>query len=312
MNITLPSTAAVAFLAIAALQPSPGLAQTRVFVSAHGADSNACTPAAPCRTFQHAHDVVAANGEIDVLDPAGYGVVNITKAISIQGHGFSGISANGDYAIFIQAGASDVVNLRGLLIDGGGTGIYGVEYISGILNLQDCVIRRFQDSNILLEGPSAYLSNSVLSDNNDNGATIAPNQTSHVTFNRMEIVGNGINGLQIAGDRLPNGAVAWVSVNDSVIAGNSLQGILANNLRNPNLHSFITVMVTRSSIVDGLGAGILAQGTCVVIQLNQSTIANNASGWSTTNGGAVTTYGNNVLSDNGAAGDNAPAPATLK
>jgi hypothetical protein len=90
MNIKLPSTAAVAFLAIAALQPSPGLAQTRVFVSGHGSDTDACTPAAPCRTFQHAHDVVAANGEIDVLDPAGYGAVNITKAISIQGHGFAG------------------------------------------------------------------------------------------------------------------------------------------------------------------------------------------------------------------------------
>jgi hypothetical protein len=51
--------------------------------------------------------------------------------------------------------------------------------------------------------------------------------------------------------------VAWVSVNDSVIAGNGLQGILANNLRNPNPRSFITAMVTRSSIVDGLGAGIL-------------------------------------------------------
>ena len=273
MNITLPSTAAVAFLAIAALQPSPGLAQTRVFVSAHGADSNACSVAAPCRTFQHAHDVVAANGEIDVLDPGGYGAVNITKAISIQGHGFSGISSNGDRAIFIQAGASDVVNLRGLLIDGGGTGIYGVEYISGILNLQDCVIRSFQDANVLLEGPSAYLSNSVLSDNNDNGATVAPNQTSHVTLNRMEIVGNGINGIQIAGDRLPNGAVAWVSVNDSVIAGSRLQGILANNLRNPNLHSFITAMVTRSSIVDGLGAGILAQGTGVVVLSNQARCA---------------------------------------
>ena len=58
-------------------------AQTRVFVAAQGSDSNPCTFAAPCRTFQHAHDMVAAGGEIDVLDPAGYGAVIITKSISI-------------------------------------------------------------------------------------------------------------------------------------------------------------------------------------------------------------------------------------
>src|SRR5262245_60029106 len=68
-------------------------AQSRVFVAAQGLDSNPCTFALPCRSFQKAHDTVAANGEIDVLDPAGYGAVLISKAISIQGHGFSGITA---------------------------------------------------------------------------------------------------------------------------------------------------------------------------------------------------------------------------
>ena len=82
----------------------------------------------------------------------------------------------------------------------------------------------------------------------------------------------------------------------------------------PTLQAFITVMVTRSSIVDGPGTstGINAVATGTVVQLNQSTIANNGSGWTTASGGAVTSYGNNVLSDNGASGDNAPAPATLK
>ena len=74
---------AAAVLIVGALQASPTLAQTRVFVAAQGADSNPCTFAMPCRTFQHAHDVVAPNGEIDVLDPAGYGALVITKSISI-------------------------------------------------------------------------------------------------------------------------------------------------------------------------------------------------------------------------------------
>src|ERR1051325_6112709 len=88
---------------------APATAQTRV-VAAQGSDSNPCTFAAPCRTFQHAHDMVAANGEIDVLDPAGYGALTISKAISIQGHGFSGISAASGNAITINAGANDDIN----------------------------------------------------------------------------------------------------------------------------------------------------------------------------------------------------------
>src|SRR5262249_11258382 len=80
-------------LLIAGLQAMPAQAQpTRVFVGALGSDGNPCTFASPCRTFQHAHDVVAAAGEINVLDPAGYGGVTITKSISIQGHGFSGVT----------------------------------------------------------------------------------------------------------------------------------------------------------------------------------------------------------------------------
>ena len=62
---------------------------------------------------------VAAGGEIDVLNPAEYGMLTITKAISIQGHGFSGIGvATGGMGITINGAATDAVNLNGLLIEG--------------------------------------------------------------------------------------------------------------------------------------------------------------------------------------------------
>src|SRR5215510_642454 len=105
-------------LALASLVEPAQAQPTRVFVAAQGSDSNPCTFALPCRTFQHAHDVVAAKGEIDVLDPAGYGALSITKAISIQGHGFAGLAVTSGNGISISAGANDKINLRGLLIDG--------------------------------------------------------------------------------------------------------------------------------------------------------------------------------------------------
>jgi hypothetical protein len=76
----------------------------------------------PCRTFQQAYNTAAANGEIDVLDPAGYGPLTITHGISIQAHGFGGITqiCNPRAAITISVTTSDPVTLNGLLIDGGG------------------------------------------------------------------------------------------------------------------------------------------------------------------------------------------------
>src|SRR6516162_569662 len=94
------------------MHAAPAQAQ-RVFVSTTGSDGNGCTFASPCRSFQHAHDTTGAGGEIDVLDPAGYGAVTITKAISIQGHGFSGITvASGGTGITINAGPNDSVTLN--------------------------------------------------------------------------------------------------------------------------------------------------------------------------------------------------------
>src|SRR5262245_8230402 len=106
MRRTALCTIALAFLC--AFPVAPAKAQPlRVFVAAQGLDSNPCTFASPCRTFQHAHDVVAPKGEIDVLDPAGYGSIIVQKAISIQGHGFAGISlGNGAVGISIVAGAN--------------------------------------------------------------------------------------------------------------------------------------------------------------------------------------------------------------
>src|SRR5476649_2443855 len=94
----------VAALAALAL-PAASLAASRAWVSGHGVDQAGCgAPTAPCRSLQYAHDhIVAAGGEIDILDPAGYGAITITKAISIvnDGVGTAGVQAAGSNAIDI-------------------------------------------------------------------------------------------------------------------------------------------------------------------------------------------------------------------
>ena len=60
---------------------APANAQApRTFVSAAGSDSNPCSFAAPCRHFQNAVNATSAGGEVDALDPAGYGPIVISQS----------------------------------------------------------------------------------------------------------------------------------------------------------------------------------------------------------------------------------------
>src|SRR4051812_35559098 len=116
---------------------------TRTWVSGVGDDANPCSRTAPCKTLAGAISKTAANGEIDALDPAGYGAVTITKGITIDGGGgqVASVLVSGTNGIVVQAGPSDVVILRNLRINGIGTGINGIRWLSGkALTVENCDI----------------------------------------------------------------------------------------------------------------------------------------------------------------------------
>src|SRR3979409_2015695 len=89
---------------------SPASAQaTRTWVSGVGDDANPCSRTAPCKTFAGAISKTAAAGEINVLDPGGYGAVTITKSITIDGTtgaGFGGILASLTNGIIVNDAAN--------------------------------------------------------------------------------------------------------------------------------------------------------------------------------------------------------------
>src|SRR5436305_14667302 len=77
---------------------------TRTWVSGVGDDVNPCSRTAPCKTFAGAISKTANNGEIDVLDPGGFGTVTITKSITIDGTPFqAGVLAGGNNGINVSA-----------------------------------------------------------------------------------------------------------------------------------------------------------------------------------------------------------------
>jgi hypothetical protein len=108
---------------------------TRTWVSGVGDDVNPCSRTAPCKTFAGAISKTATCGEINALDPGGYGTVTITKSITINGEGtMASILNNGNInGIIVNLQVSDVCNtviLRHLSINGGtSSGVFGLNGI---------------------------------------------------------------------------------------------------------------------------------------------------------------------------------------
>src|SRR4051794_24439372 len=143
---------------------------TRTWVSGVGDDANPCSRTAPYKTFAGAISKTAAGGEISVLDPGGFGAVTITKSITIAGVGVNasilGALTNG---INIQAGPNDVVTLHNLQINGAGTGLIGIRFISGSsLVMEDVRVFGF-NTGIQTEAGKTTINRSEFSNNRSFG-----------------------------------------------------------------------------------------------------------------------------------------------
>jgi hypothetical protein len=210
--------AASLFVAITFLVTSLTQAQaTRTWVSGVGDDVNPCSRTAPCKTFAGAISKTATGGEINVLDSGGFGAVTITKSITIDGTGNLGsILAPATTGININiTSASDTaksVRIRGLTINGAGSGIHGIRVIAADkLSIEDSVIDGFNTNGVTVQAGTVFVRNTVIRNNAGAGISVAPGgaqaalSDSSVIFN-----GTGLGG--------PAGSV--VSFSNVVLFGN--------------------------------------------------------------------------------------------
>src|ERR1700680_820960 len=125
----------------------PARAQaTRSWVSGVGDDTNPCSRTAPCKTFPGAISKTAAGGEIDALDPGGFGTVTLTKSITLDGGGgqvASILAAPGVNGVNVSATATDVIILRHLRINGAGGGVGVQVNTAGKVVVEKCDIFGF-------------------------------------------------------------------------------------------------------------------------------------------------------------------------
>jgi len=283
-----------ATLAIAAgtmLAALPAQAQPpRVFVSGSGNDSNACTYAAPCRTFAQAFSVVAPNGEIDVLDPAGYGPLTVTGPVSIQGHGYASITQTAGCgtgtAITVSAGTSDTILLNGLLIDGVGSGCFGIWVKSaGSVQIVDCVIRHFDTDLYFYPSNAAILSvsNTIVSDSFGDAYGInintQPSSSPLVTLDGVTATGNG-TGVGFYGSQV-------VTLTNSNVSDNSGDGV--------DVGGGGQAIVKTSVVANNGGTGVNAYAGTTWLARNA--IYGNAAGVNQ-NGGTINSFGDNDFANN--------------
>ncbi len=137
---------------------------SRTWVSGVGDDVNPCSRTAPCKTFAGAISKTAEGGEIDALDPAGYGAVTITKAITLDGgtgSGWASILTSGTNGVTVNVATSGinhpndaVVTLRNITFNGisqtpSAAGTNSINYLRAAqLHVESCAFENFSTSGI--------------------------------------------------------------------------------------------------------------------------------------------------------------------
>lgn len=262
------TTVALACLAL----PSMAFAQaTRTWVSGVGDDANPCSRTAPCKTFAGAISKTAPGGEIDALDPGGFGALTITKSITIDGGGgqVASVLVAGTNGIVVAAGANDRVILRNLRLQGignsGNAGLNGVRFISGLhLWLDNVVIENFGQNGVDYASSQA---NSRLDLNNttiENAAGNGVNVTSAANNERAGIANSTIEGS--GGDGIhvtqTTGTPARVTISDSHVDGNNCGLVLGGTCGSTGAGSGVAVvgLAYDSTFNDNAGAGVFVAG----------------------------------------------------
>jgi len=277
---------------------------SRTWVSGVGDDANPCSRTAPCKTWAGAISKTAACGEIDALDPGGYGAVTITKSITLDGTGtFASILASLVNGIVINAASTDVITIRGISINGFCNGINGINILQAkTVNVEDCVIFRFNTGNGITVNETNDLNlnvrNTVIRDNTLDGINTVTSGAANkvnVTLDNVRLSGNA-NGLHArSGSR--------VTAHNSVFSNNTTNGIFSDAAG----ANFSNVFVKDSQIslngANGVRAGNAGNAGVSGATINQNMIDRNVSnGVLVSTGGVVNTFTNNSIIGNGTDG----------
>jgi hypothetical protein len=300
---------------------SPALAvgsASRTFVSGIGSDTGTCPLATPCRTFAYALTQTAPSGEIIVLSSAGYGTVTINQAVSIiNTSNFAGVTVGSGNGITINAGSNDSVTLRGLTVDGSGTGSNGIVFnTGGKLTVDQCDLMNFvggtatTGNGILMQPTSGShtiaITNTTASNNGYTGVNFGPpsgsSATTGIVIDRVS-TNNNQHGILINNNNSSGAATATIS--NSIASFNTINGFAFANVT-------ASLDASNASSNVGISATGVFVGAAATLALGRSVLMNNSQYGLQISTGTVNSYKDNRIAGNGSAQvSGTPATATL-
>jgi hypothetical protein len=294
--------------AIPLLATAPAHAQSRTWVSGVGDDLNPCSRTAPCKTYAGAISKTSAAGEINCLDPGGFGAVTITKSISIVcDYTEGGVLAAATTGFLINAPSGSIVTLKGQDVECFISGIHGVRMINvGVtLHVHKSQIRNCRGgSNGMSITPSSGVAKVFVDDSfiTDNGTTVGTagilvrptaGASVNLAVNRVRLEGNA-NG--IFADGSGGGGASNISVSESVLSASANNGIAVSST-GAAFKALVTNSVINFNVITG--AAVAGSGGTLLLEGNK--IMGNVTGVSNT-GGTLQSFKNNVVAANGTDG----------
>jgi hypothetical protein len=268
---------------------------TRTWVSGVGDDVNPCSRTAPCKTFAGAISKTATNGEIDALDPAGFGAVTVTKSITIDGTptGVGGILNAGTTGVIVNMAVGDArkaVTLRGLSIQGAGTGTRGVNILAATkVYIENCFISGQNGapgdgiSDSRTTGGFLEVDNTTITNNTGSGINVNPSSgstTINVHVSNSRIQSNGGSGVLL-------GSNAKGVIFNSVITQNAGSGVLVQQTAGGTTEASVDQCIVSTNVT-----GFSANSASTIIRVSNTTAMHNGI-LAATAGGSVSSYGNN-------------------
>ena len=324
---------AIAVAAASTLAAASAHAAQRTFVASNGNDLNACSLAAPCRSFAAAIAQTSTGGEVIVLESAGYGAVTITKSVSLIAPPgiYAGISVFSGDGIVVNGGGINVV-LRGASINGQG-GDAGINILDAAeVHVESCVVSNMGAHGLLMQSTFALLvKDSTLRDNflfgirQNSGFATYENVRSERNGRGLDQLGgvaaitrstfqqNFDDGIRTAGrismessvvhgnaqngvNILPGGSVGLTR---SLIDGNGATGIVVDDAVTTLTQTSVTRSGQNSVTSPGISVSGATQSRAILLESVVNTAGASAPGIFIGANGLVFSYGNNAI---------APAP----
>ena len=294
---------------IPAVVASPAFAQApRTWVSGVGDDVNPCSRTAPCKTFAGAISKTAVAGEINVIDPGGFGAVTITKSITIDGQGpQSSILASNFNGVVIN-GAGVIVTLRNLSINGVGTTTgNGIRVVNAAaVSIDNVTISNFGGTGtngrcVSIETSAANVrvtvTNSRIYNCNNQGISVAPT------------AGNVL--LDVDRTQVTRGGASGIALINSVTASIT-NSLLSNNINGAGVglqNASATANIANSVLSNNAFGVANGLGGASITRLYGNVITGNTQQGLRIDAGSVLSHGNNAIRGN--AGNETPTGASL-